>query len=42
MNEVKFELLASLDRNRDEKEEYLNNLYQKIDMQSVKLQDALG
>lgn len=41
LNEVKLDLLTELDRNRDEKEEYLDGLYQKIDMQTSKLQDAL-
>lgn len=41
LNEVKIELLAELDRNRDEKDEYLDGLYQKIDLETSKLQDAL-
>ncbi|CAK5127784.1 unnamed protein product, partial [Meloidogyne enterolobii] len=42
IDEVKLDLLASLDKNRDEKEEHLDSLYQKIDMQTSRLQDALS
>ncbi|KAL3091051.1 hypothetical protein niasHS_005014 [Heterodera schachtii] len=41
LSEVKAQLLAELEKNRDEKEEYLDSLYKKIDMQTSKLQDAL-
>ena len=33
--------MASLEKNRDEKDEHLDSLYQKIDMQTARLQDAL-
>jgi hypothetical protein len=42
INEVKVDLLASLEKNRDDKQEFLNTLYQKIDKQTTLLQDALG
>ncbi|KAL7075841.1 hypothetical protein ACQ4LE_005164 [Meloidogyne hapla] len=42
INEVKLDLLASLEKNRDEKDEHLDSLYQKIDMQTSRLQDALS
>jgi hypothetical protein len=41
INEVKLDLLASLEKHRDEKDEHLDSLYQKIDMQTARLQDAL-
>jgi hypothetical protein len=41
LNEVKLELLISLEKNRDEQQENLNTSYQKIDKQTNMLQDAL-
>uniref|UniRef100_A0A183C212 B box-type domain-containing protein n=1 Tax=Globodera pallida TaxID=36090 RepID=A0A183C212_GLOPA len=41
LNEVKLQLLSDLEKNQEEKEEYLDSLYQKIDIQTSKLQDAL-
>lgn len=34
-------MLADLEQKRDEQEEHFNNLYQKIDLEAAKMQDAL-
>ena len=41
LNEIKLDLLAKLDANRDEKEKFLDQLYTNIDTQAEKLEDAL-
>jgi ABC-type phosphate transport system auxiliary subunit len=42
LDNIKAELLSSLEKNKEEKQEYLNTLYQKIDKQTNLLHDALG